>query len=58
MSDIKARDHLGTAVVTGAGGGLGRAIAVRLATDGFVIAALDDLPLFQHNDSVRLRHSG
>jgi NAD(P)-dependent dehydrogenase (short-subunit alcohol dehydrogenase family) len=29
------------AVVTGAGGGLGRAISLRLAADGFMVAALD-----------------
>ncbi|MEL7207879.1 MAG: SDR family NAD(P)-dependent oxidoreductase, partial [Actinomycetota bacterium] len=32
---------MGVAVVTGAAGGLGRAIAVRLATDGLAVAALD-----------------
>ena len=32
---------MSSAVVTGAGGGLGRAIAVRLAADGLAIAALD-----------------
>lgn len=32
---------MGTAVVTGAGGGLGRAIALRLASDGLKIAAVD-----------------
>jgi NAD(P)-dependent dehydrogenase (short-subunit alcohol dehydrogenase family) len=31
----------GTAIVTGAGGGLGRAIALRLAQDGFSIASVD-----------------
>jgi NAD(P)-dependent dehydrogenase (short-subunit alcohol dehydrogenase family) len=30
-----------TAIVTGAGGGLGRAIAVRLAMDGFSVASVD-----------------
>jgi NAD(P)-dependent dehydrogenase (short-subunit alcohol dehydrogenase family) len=30
-----------TAVVTGAGGGLGRAISTRLASDGFAVAGLD-----------------
>jgi NAD(P)-dependent dehydrogenase (short-subunit alcohol dehydrogenase family) len=30
-----------TAIVTGAGGGLGRAISTRLANDGFAVAALD-----------------
>ena len=32
---------MSSAVVTGAGGGLGRAIAIRLAADGHAIAALD-----------------
>jgi NAD(P)-dependent dehydrogenase (short-subunit alcohol dehydrogenase family) len=32
---------MSTAIVTGAGGGLGRAIAIRLATDGHAIAVVD-----------------
>ena len=34
-------DRLATAIVTGAGGGLGRAIAVRLADEGLAIAVVD-----------------
>jgi NAD(P)-dependent dehydrogenase (short-subunit alcohol dehydrogenase family) len=42
----------GTAVVTGAGGGLGRAIAQRLATNGFALARLDRDPVQEHPASV------
>ena len=40
MSQAKSTQQ-GLAVVTGAGSGLGRAIAAKLATDGFIVAALD-----------------
>jgi len=40
MSQANPRPQ-GLAVVTGAGSGLGRAIAAKLATDGFTVAALD-----------------
>jgi NAD(P)-dependent dehydrogenase (short-subunit alcohol dehydrogenase family) len=45
MSEFGEHDGPGdrgsTAIITGAGGGLGRAIALRLAADGFTIAGMD-----------------
>jgi NAD(P)-dependent dehydrogenase (short-subunit alcohol dehydrogenase family) len=45
MSESEAqtndRDSRSAAIITGAGGGLGRAVAVRLAADGFSIASID-----------------
>jgi NAD(P)-dependent dehydrogenase (short-subunit alcohol dehydrogenase family) len=35
------RQHGSTAIITGAGGGLGRAVALRLSADGFTIAVVD-----------------
>jgi glucose 1-dehydrogenase len=43
MPDVSGRGGNSIAVVTGAGGAIGRAIALRLAEDGYAVAALDML---------------
>lgn len=46
------------AIVTGAGGGIGRAISLRLASDGFVVGCLDVTPAVAEGTAAAIRDAG
>ncbi|MBK7027669.1 MAG: SDR family NAD(P)-dependent oxidoreductase [Polaromonas sp.] len=57
MSDIKTSPHFKSAVITGAGGGLGSALAQQLLDSGCKVALLDIAANRAKTESLRAQHT-